>query len=208
MSRRILIVGIVILALAAGFAWIWRSRPVTPSQPVITTPTSTTALPTSTLKNVLESKHFGFSIRYASDWLPGEHTYTALGPGHDLVGVAFAVPKKLASGTNLSTDSYIAVERATTTCAMAQFVSAPTDERTEQVGTTTWRVASASDAGAGNRYSERVSLLQSGSTCFALRLFVHSTNIDNYDPGTITAFDPAPLEDMYVQMRASFTPLL
>ena len=58
---------------------------------------------------------------------------------------------------------------------------------------TEYSVASLSDAGAGNLYEEKVYALVGTSPCLAVRTFIHSTNIANYDPGTVTAFDEAAL---------------
>ena len=53
----------------------------------------------------------GFAISYPDGWrVDTAHTYTALGPGKDIHGVAFKVSKRFTTGTNLSDDSYLAVE--------------------------------------------------------------------------------------------------
>ena len=41
------------------------------------------------------------------------------------------------------------------------------------------------------RYEEYVYAIPdaSGTDCFAVRLFLHSTQIANYEPGTVVAFD-------------------
>src|SRR5512142_3272881 len=53
----------------------------------------------------------GFSISYPDGWrVDSNHVYTALGPGKDIHGVAFKVRKSFTTGTNLSDDSYFAVE--------------------------------------------------------------------------------------------------
>ncbi|MBZ0228141.1 MAG: hypothetical protein K8F58_06775, partial [Bauldia sp.] len=58
---------------------------------------------------------------------------------------------------------------------------------------TEYSVASLTDAGAGNLYEETVYALAGTSPCLAVRTFIHSANIGNFDPGTVTEFDKAAL---------------
>ncbi|MEP2120256.1 hypothetical protein, partial [Bauldia litoralis] len=66
---------------------------------------------------------------------------------------------------------------------------------------TDYSVASLSDAGAGNLYDETVYALVGTSPCLAVRTFIHSTNLANYDPGTITAFDEGALTAQFDAIR-------
>jgi hypothetical protein len=60
-------------------------------------------------------------------------------------------------------------------------------------------------AGAGNFYEETVYAAEGANYCYGLRLFIHSTNIGNYEPGTVEEFDRGALEDVFALMRESFT---
>ncbi|HEY5338095.1 MAG TPA: hypothetical protein VIJ85_07835, partial [Rhizomicrobium sp.] len=65
----------------------------------------------------------GYAISYPPGWLVDTtHDYQALGPGKDIRGTAFLVSPE--SGTNLSSDSYLAVEilPGATSCTADQFL--------------------------------------------------------------------------------------
>jgi hypothetical protein len=157
--------------------------------------------------NYADSK-VGFSIYYPDGWmLDAQHDYQALGPGKDIHGVAFTVPAALAKGTNLSTDSYVAVESLPSSggCTADRFLddAAATPHTIAQNGLT-FSVADGQDAGAGNAYEEHIYATQSANACIAIRYFIHSANIANFDPGTVKAFDHAGLIATMDKMRASF----
>ncbi len=62
--------------------------------------------------NVYRNAHDGYAISYPPGWrIDTGHVYSALGPGKEIRGVAFMVPKNFTAGTNLSDSSwYLAVE--------------------------------------------------------------------------------------------------
>jgi hypothetical protein len=141
-------------------------------------------------------KAAGFTIGLPPGFTPdATHDYQDLGPGKDIHGVAFTIPAALAKGTNLSDDSYIAVETlpGLPLCVAAPFLSDPESQPPVIVGRRTYLTATATDAGAGNLHEETVYALQRSSPCLAVRYFIHSTNIGNYDPGTVKAFDEKAL---------------
>lgn len=153
--------------------------------------------------------HIGFSIKYLSNYsVNSSYVYTLYGSGHDIQGVSFTLPASLTNGTNLSGDSYISVEwiSAGSTCNARNFLSAETIN--EQSGTTpggeTYSIGETGEAATGNYYEETVYVISSGSYCFCIRLFIHSTNIANYDPGTIRVFDRAAIMQNYYDMVATF----
>jgi hypothetical protein len=148
----------------------------------------------------------GFSIdtplAYAVDT---GYDYEAFGPGKDIHGVSFTIPAALATGTNLSPDSYLAVETlpGLSACTAAPFVSdgdvlAPVTENG-----VAFSVAHATQGAAGNFYEETVYAATGTRPCIAVRYFIHSTNIANYDPGTIKAFDKAALLAQFDVIRKS-----
>ena len=151
----------------------------------------------------------GYSIHYPPDWrVDPSHDYQALGPGKDIRGTAFLVSAQWTQGTNLSTDSYLAVETlpSAKSCTADLFLddadqSGP--QETTQHGIR-WSVEHGSDAGAGNFYDETVYAVEDSRPCLAIRYFVHSTNIGNYDPGSVRAFDAAGLTATFERMRRSF----
>lgn len=134
---------------------------------------------------------FGFSIMVPAGFTVDEsYLNQNLGPGREIPGVGFNIPGSWTEGTNLSRDSHIAVEELSDVeCIPETFLFSPSVESEAIQGKNTFTVASASDAGAGNFYDETVYLKEKGSRCYAVRSFIHSTNIGNYPAGTIKEFD-------------------
>lgn len=150
----------------------------------------------------------GFSIAAPATFTPDPtHDYQSLGPGKDIKGFALIIPAALAKGTNLGGDSYIAVETlpGASPCTAAPFLDSPTVAPTVTTNGITYSVATSSDAGAGNFYDETVYAVQGSSPCLGVRYFIHSTNIANYDPGTVKAFDRAALIAQFDAIRATLT---
>lgn len=50
------------------------------------------------------------------------------------------------------------------------------------------------DAATGNLYASTLYRTVQNRVCYEINLLVHSTNIGNYEPGTIVEFDPKPVE--------------
>lgn len=147
------------------------------------------------------------SIEYPDGYsVNSKYTYTALGPNKDIPGVSFTIPASLAAGTNLSKDTYLSVERLdSASCEAKVFIDNTQSTRSVEENGKTWSVAQGGGAGAGNFYDETVYAIKVGAQCYGLRLFIHSTNIGNYDPGTVREFDREALDEVFAQFRATFT---
>ena len=151
----------------------------------------------------------GYAISYPRGWrVDTSHDYQALGPGKDIYGTAFVVSPGTTAGTNLSNDSYLAVESlpGTAACTADEFLDDADQAgvHTETDNGIAWSVEHGNDAGAGNFYDETVYALRGPHSCLAIRYFIHSTNIANYTPGTVTEFDKTKLLTTFDRMRASF----
>ena len=151
----------------------------------------------------------GYAISYPPGWqVDTTHDYQSLGPGKDIYGTAFIVSSGAAAGTNLSRNSYLAVEvlPGTVACTADKFLddADQAGQRTERFRDITYSVEHGSDAGAGNYYDETVYAVRGLRPCLAIRYFIHSTNIANYPPGIVTEFDKAKLLTTFDRMRASF----
>lgn len=156
---------------------------------------------------MFNSESYGFSVAYPDGFAMKDSSEITTGDA-SFPGVAFIAPLSLTAGTNLSEDTRFAVElmEGIETCSAALFAETPDVEVktvTDPDGKS-WSYAESSDAGAGNFYSEKLYAVGSGSRCYNLRFFVHSTNIANYEPGTVEEYDEAGLEDMFAAFRASF----
>jgi hypothetical protein len=158
---------------------------------------------------VYRNAKLGYAISYPPGWrMDATHDYQSMGPGKDIYGTAFVVSPSIASGTNLSNDSYLAVESlsGTAACTADEFLD-DADQAGVHIETSdgiAWSVEHGNDAGAGNFYEETVYAVQGPHSCLAIRYFIHSTNITNYTPGTVTEFDKPKLLATFDKMRASF----
>jgi hypothetical protein len=159
--------------------------------------------------HVYRDKQTGFSISYPDGWrVDGDHVYSALGPGKEIHGVAFKVRKNFTTGTNLSDDSYLAVEilPGVKQCSAGLFLDDAIDKPRIKSGNNglQWEVLDGADQGAGNIYEETVQAVAGSQPCIATRAFAHSSNIGNYDPGTVKAFNRAAFNRTIDRMRRSF----
>ncbi len=147
-----------------------------------------------------------YSISYPESWKADPNFVSvSLGPDHEIKGIAFVIPESLARGTNLShNDTEISVESIPgTNCKPSQFLDPAEHVRKLKADGRTYTTAESGDAGAGNRYETVLFVVDGTSPCMAVRYFIHSTNIQNYDPGTVKAFDRAALIKQFDAIRAT-----
>jgi len=194
MNAKILKWGIILSALIFFFFWtivFIENRPikVENTMTVIVKPESNTL--------VYEDSKGLFSLSYPKDFIVKDSS--------------FIVPESMATGTNLSRDSKISVETKTASSSCSATVFADASDITSKnkpqeitIGTTTYSTLTFSGAGAGNFYETTIYSTKASSSCFALKLFLHSTNIGDYDPGTIKEFDKAKLLAIFAEMLQSF----
>ena len=64
-------------------------------------------------------------------------------------------------------------------------------------------MAKGGGAGAGNLYTEYVYAIPGTSPCLAIRYFIHSTQLGNYPPGMVTAFNQQALLSEFDGIRRS-----
>ena len=119
-------------------------------------------------------------------------------------GVSFTIPAMMASGTNLSADSYISIEQLdVTTCAANAFMDTEASTSIRMLGEMEYSFATSSEAAAGNRYEEQIYALPGSKPCIAIRYFIHSTAYENYPEGSITAFKRTDLLAEFDRIRKS-----
>lgn len=148
-----------------------------------------------------------FSFQYPDGYtLDTTHAY-GMNPNVTIAGVKIQIPASLATGTNLSADTYLSVEHLplTSECTAERFLDGITSTTTEVHNGITYSVLTLSGAGAGNRYEETVYATLGSRSCLAVRYFIHSTVLENYDPGTRTQFDAAALHTTFDAIRDTLT---
>ncbi len=190
------IIGAIVLVLLAAGGYYMLNTDITPEPdvtPDVTEPTTSTYA-TST-----------FSITYPREFtIDTSYQYEGV-PNKPIDGVSFTIPLTMATGTNLSADSRISVEwlpRAKT-CTGDIFFLDNVRAREMTEGSTIYSVATTSGVGAGNLYEETIYALADSEPCTAIRYFIHSTNLGNYEPGTVRAFDRASLMRQFDTIRKS-----
>ena len=183
----------VVALVVAGGAWYWILGE---------------SLPTGeNLSQAYANGAMKFSLRLPEEYTADEsYTYTALGPGEEIRGVKFTIPPSVATGTNLSSDSYISVEQIPDlpSCIAGPFLwkgqkiaLSPADD------TTPFLVASSTGAAAGNQYEEAVYVLKDTDPCTAVRYTIRFNSIANYPAGTVREYDRQGLLDTFDAIRRS-----
>lgn len=155
---------------------------------------------------VFTSEQLGFSIKVPSGYTPDTSYIYQLAPGREIKGVKFTIPEALTTGTNLSRDTYVSVESlplTTGNCSAGLFLDGDHPARTVTAAGQSYSYATASNAGAGNRYDESVYALRGVNSCLAVRYLIHYTVVQNYPEGTVTEFNRAALLKQFDEIRRS-----
>lgn len=147
----------------------------------------------------------GFRIGYPSAY-QANTDYTHGTDEQTITGVSFTIPATYATGTNLSSDTYVSVEQGTSSpggCTAGVFIAENGATTTVTENGVVYSFAEMTDAAAGNRYEELVYALSTSSPCTAVRYVIHSTAIENYDPGSVTEFDRSQIIAEFDEIRRS-----
>lgn len=209
---------ITFAALVAGIALIWfslarfvmREDVVLVPVPSVTggqAGSSTSAASTTVSKGGQSYANtvFSFSAFVPEGFSINESYFNyTLGPGRDIPGISFTIPADMAAGTNLSADTRMSVEvLSRAACVPADFIPTTSKGTPITVGANSYRYASSADAGAGNRYDESIYVSKLRETCYGVRFFIHSTALENYEPGTRKAFDREAVTAKFKEIMAS-----
>lgn len=202
MNIRVIIFLIVAIAIVGAGAFVWITWPKDEPAPVVQEPVQQEPEPTT---GTYTSSALGYSIAYPLDFtLVEDHKY-AFSSTKNIEGFRVGIPADMATGTNLSADTYVSVEQLPNArlCTGDIFLKANVKATNVTEAGVTYSVASSSDAGAGNRYDEVVYALKDSKPCTAVRYFIHYTNIQNYPAGAVTEFNQAALMNEFDQIRRS-----
>lgn len=198
------IIGVIILIIIIAGGWyFWKGMGgmSTASQSTpMTTQSSQQAVATSTYATST------FSVVYPSNFTVDDtFMNTEVNPDKPIAGVKFTIPGTMATGTNLASDSFVSVETLphAKNCTGDIYLSANVTPQTITDNGVTYSLATSSDAAAGNMYEEDVYAISGSQPCIAVRYFIHSSNIANYDPGTVQPFDENALLSTFDSIRHS-----
>lgn len=148
----------------------------------------------SNLQQIYSNDTQGFSIRIPQNYSVDKSYVYDYVVGKKITGTKFIIPKSYSEKTNLSSDTYMSIEELpkSATCSPDEFLEKELIKetpKTVQENDTTYLMAVANDAGAGNRYKEIVYTIPGSSPCIAIRYFIHYSVFENYPKGTITEFN-------------------
>ncbi len=203
MNFRVIIFLVVAVAIIGAGAFVWITWPKDEPEPVVQEPV--TEEPTTPATGTLASSTMGYSIAYPLDFSAVEKHSYAFSSTKNILGFRVNIPADMATGTNLSADSYVSVEQLPNAraCTGDIFLKANVKATNVTEAGISYSMASSSDAAAGNRYEEIVYALKDSAPCTAVRYFIHYTNIQNYPDGAVTEFNKAALITEFDQIRRS-----
>ncbi len=198
-----LAVGAIILLVVGGlYLWMFPgslSGLFGSSEPEVEVPVT----PVDT-RSTYASSTLGISLRYPQGWSASDYAYQ-FSSSKTIDGVKFTIPAQMATGTNLSPDSYVSVEwlpRATK-CVGDIYLKANVKASPVTDGVVSYSLATSTEGAAGNFYEEWAYALSGSEPCTAVRYFIHSTNIGNYPAGAVREFDKAALIAEFDKIRKS-----
>ncbi len=177
-----------------------RVQPALVPAPVVSAPTPTPTLVT------YASSTMGITVRYPAAFTPDDtYSYKLQSPERNIRGVKLTIPRAMATGTNLSADSYISIEKVSglgeSECNAGAFFDQPLRPEKIIEGEVAYTIASSTGAAAGNRYEEMVYAISGTSPCVAIRYFIHYGVIENYPRETIREFDKKVLVGLFDTIR-------
>lgn len=146
-----------------------------------------------------------YALDYPPDFTIDDGYFYDQFEGKPIFGVKFSVPITMATGTNLSADSYLSVEQLPRALSCTGDIYVVPNVRATDVteGASVYSVATTSGAAAGNQYEEQVWALKGSDPCTAVRYFIHTTQLANYDPGTVREYDRPALLGAFDTIRRS-----
>lgn len=188
----------VVVVLAGAYYFLTIGKPVPGPQPtgeeqVVSNPTYATST---------------YAIEYPSDYTKDEnYAYDQFGPEKLIHGVKFTIPMAIATGTNLSADTYLSVEQLprAKNCTADIYLKQDVKAISFTENGVAYSVATSSDAATGNVYEEYVYALAGANPCTAVRYFIHYGNMGNYpsagQPGAVQEFNRGALISAFDAIR-------
>lgn len=181
---------IIVLIIIGAFVW-WNG--VQPATTTTGTSTTTAQIISGTDNATYTNSALGFSMQYPSTAAPSATDVSGYLQITQNPVTSFVLPASMSAGTNLG-EAGVYVGATTSPATVASCTTAQNDETalpSETIGGQQFSVFSAAEPGAGNLYETKAYRAIKNGTCIEINELLHSSNIGNYDPGTVTAFDHA-----------------
>jgi hypothetical protein len=164
-----------------------------------------TQTPTPPPQSTYNDSKYNFSFSYPNSFLQVNPTYGNL--SNQIIQVQLGntdYPK-----TNFGDAGFNISQEAASNlaeCLKFQYPAAPSSATPPQkeINGTNYYVLTGGGAGAGNSYSSTIYRTFMNSNCFELNETIHTTDIGNYTPGTVTQIDTAPIQVMLDGILNSF----
>src|SRR3989344_4217682 len=193
--------GVIASTLLGGLAGFFFSRPPPFFTTQIPPPPQPIQAATSTYATTT------FSVVYPTAFpMHDDYAYDQFGPKKLIHGVKITIPMEMATGTNLSSfDTGVSIEQLprARNCTADIYIQADVKTHSQTENGILYSVATTSNAAAGNLYEEQVFALSGTHPCTAMRYFIHSTNIGNYDAGVVREFNRSALLATFDEIRRS-----
>jgi len=172
--RRIITITVIVLVVLGVGGFVWYTWPRDREPEVVIPPQEEEPIETT---RTYTSTSLGYSLTYPLAYTQSDHTYEFSPTKNIEGGFKVTVPVALATGTNLSSDSYLAIEQLPNArnCTGDIFLTANVKASDTTEGGVTYSVASSTEAAAGNHYEEWVWALNDSTPCTAVRYYIHSS---------------------------------
>lgn len=193
-----------ILAVALGIILLYAIN-YHPSLVLSPAATSTPSQATSSNKFTYTSPSRDFTLTLPQGYIVDEAYLYQPDQLIKIPGTKFTIPQEVATGTNLSNDTYLSVETFSTStkCTGNIFIGAGKSSTNGEYAGRTYSVASTVEAAAGNRYEQMVYAFPSNGKCMAVRYFIHYGVYENYPVESIKQFDKPKLLKQFDTIRDS-----
>ncbi len=194
-----MIVAIAVIAVVLKLAV--KNQTINPLPPA---PEIIPSVATLTYRNTV----YGFAFNYPEGSDVRNEYFEGYLPSTQTGAVGIFIPKSLAHGTNLGEAGvFVGVSpsrEALQKCGGATNAG-ETARGTIMINGEIFNAFDASDAGAGNFYESKIYRTVHSGSCYEIVELLHTTNIGNYDPGTVQVFDKAKFSGYLDLMAKSFT---
>lgn len=197
-TTSILVIIIVILAAGLAYSAFFGNKAIAPQNSPSPSPSSIFYAPNEwkTWADNYCTKGgacFSYSIKYPRDFdvNSGDRVSGGLLVGTPLVKIAFPQDAYQAPKTNFG-EAYISLTMATDAPTIANCFSIQGNQSlnaTATINGVQFKTGHTTDAAAGNIYDSQVYRAVFDNCCFEAVETVHTGNIVNYTPGTVTEFD-------------------